>query len=430
MNKLEEARKSINEIDKQMAELFVKRMEASKLISEYKMERGLPILDKAREDELIERNSAFVEDETLRSYYVNFLKNTMSISKRYQQDIKNGVLGEKTVTVNLKNGSYDITIERGVLKRAGEILNLKRRVLIVTDSGVPEEYAKAVAEQCESPFIETVPMGEESKSLFVFEKLCKKLLEHGFDRGDCVVAVGGGVVGDLSGFVAASYMRGIDFYNIPTTVLSQVDSSVGGKTAVNFGEIKNIIGAFYQPKAVLIDPEVLKTLSKRHFSNGLAEALKMAVTFDEELFELFEKEDIEENIEKIIERSVRIKSRVVEQDEKESGLRKVLNFGHTIGHAIESAEELGGLYHGECVALGMIPMCSEEIRERLIPVLKKLGLPTEYSGDMEKLISAASHDKKFLGNKVTVITLPEIGKFRMEDWSTEELFDRIKEFFA
>ena len=334
------------------------------------------------------------------------------------------------IPIKLPLGNYDITIERGVLKRAGKIINLDRRVLIVTDSGVPEEYAKTVAAQCKAPLIVTVPMGEESKSLGTFEKLCGAMLEHSFDRSDCVVAVGGGVVGDLSGFAAASYMRGIDFYNIPTTVLSQVDSSVGGKTAVNFGKIKNIIGAFYQPKAVLIDPDTLKTLSERHFSNGLAEAVKMSLTFDKELFELFKKGDAHENIETIIEHSVKNKAKVVEQDEKESGLRKVLNFGHTMGHAIESVEELGGLYHGECVALGMIPMCSEEIRKRLISVLKKLNLPTEYHGDIEKLIAAASHDKKFSGETVTVITLPEMENFKMEKWSTNELFERMKEFFA
>lgn len=334
------------------------------------------------------------------------------------------------IPVKLPLGGYDITVERGVLKKAGDILNLERRVLIITDSGVPKEYSETVAAMCKTPFIETVPMGEESKSLPVFEMLCKKLLEHGFTRSDCVVAVGGGVVGDLAGFVAASYMRGIDFYNIPTTVLSQVDSSVGGKTAVNFGGIKNIIGAFYQPKAVLIDPDTLSTLPERHFSNGLAEAVKMSLTFDEELFELFENSDAHENIEKIIEHSVATKRNVVEQDEKESGIRKVLNFGHTMGHAIESVEELGGLYHGECVALGMLPMCSPEIRKRLSAVLEKLNLPAEYHGDIEKLIAAASHDKKFSGEKVTVITLPEISTFRMEEWSTAELFKKMKEFFA
>ncbi len=333
------------------------------------------------------------------------------------------------IPVDLPLGSYNITLERGVLKKANSVLNLDRKVLIVTDSGVPTEYSEIIAKQCKLPFIETVPMGEESKSLLVFEKLCKTLLEHGFTRSDCVVAVGGGVVGDLAGFVAASYMRGIDFYNIPTTVLSQVDSSVGGKTAVNFMGVKNIIGAFYQPKAVLIDPDVLKTLSKRHFSNGLAEAVKMSLTFDRKLFELFEKDDAHEHIETVIEHSVKSKCTVIEQDEKESGLRKVLNFGHTVGHAIESVEGLGGLYHGECVALGMLPMCSDNIRERLKSVLKKLNLPTEYHGDIEKLMAAASHDKKFSGEKLTVITLSDIENYRMEEWTPSELFERMKEFF-
>ena len=334
------------------------------------------------------------------------------------------------VTVNLPAGSYDITIERGALKKVKDLLDLDRRVLIVTDSGVPEEYAKTVAAQCKTPFIKTVPMGENSKSLSVFEELLKTLLENGFTRSDCVVAVGGGVVGDLSGFAAASYMRGIDFYNIPTTVLSQVDSSVGGKTAVNFCGIKNIVGAFHQPKAVIIDPDTLDTLSSRHYANGLAEAVKMALTFDKSLFELFESSDAHENIEEIIGRSVMLKAAVVEKDEKESGLRKVLNFGHTIGHAIESAENISGLYHGECVSLGMLPMCCEDARKRLEAVLKKLGLPTGYSGDIEKLIAAASHDKKFSGKNITVITLPEIGSYKTEEWTSSELFDRMKEFFA
>ena len=331
---------------------------------------------------------------------------------------------------------YEVIIHGGILADAGKYIESalggRPKLAVITDDRVDALHGDSL-ESALSGF-ELVKFvfknGEASKSISVYGEILEFLAENNITRTDTIVAFGGGVVGDLSGFVAASYMRGIDFYNIPTTVLSQVDSSVGGKTAVNFGKIKNIIGAFYQPKAVLIDPETLKTLSKRHFSNGLAEAVKTSLTFDKELFELFEKEDIEENIEKIIEHSVISKAKVVEQDEKEAGLRKVLNFGHTIGHAIESAEELGGLYHGECVALGMIPMCSEEIRERLIPVLKKLGLPTEYSGDLEKLISAASHDKKFSGSKVTVITLPEIENFRMEDWTPEKLFDRIKEFFA
>ena len=216
--------------------------------------------------------------------------------------------------VKLPAGSYEITLSRGALQRAGELIDLNRKVLIVTDSGVPASLAEAVARQCRQPVIVTVPAGEGSKSLQGFGALCQSLLDNGFTRSDCVVAVGGGVVGDLAGFAAASFMRGIDFYNIPTTLLSQVDSSVGGKTAVNFGGIKNIIGAFYQPKAVLIDPDVLATLSPRHFANGLAEAVKMALTLDVTLFELLEQGDIAENIETVIARAVACKARVVEAD--------------------------------------------------------------------------------------------------------------------
>ena len=425
MNKLEEARKQINEIDKEMASLFEKRMDAARLVAEYKAENSLPVFDPKRERELFEKNSALIKNGELLPYYLDFLEKTVSVSKNYQKKL---LSSENHVHVNLPSGGYDITIENGVLKKAGSLLNLDRKVLIVTDSGVPSEYAKAVAAQCRSPYITTVPEGEESKVLDIFEELCRAMLEHGFSRTDCVVAVGGGMVGDLAGFAAASYMRGIDFYNIPTTVLSMTDSSVGGKTAVNLGGIKNIVGAFYQPKAVLIDPETLKTLSKRHFSNGLAEAVKMALTFDKELFEFFESSDAHEHIETIIEHSVRIKAAVIEKDEKESGLRKALNFGHTVGHAIESTQEPGGFYHGECVALGMIPMCSPEISERLKAVLKKLGLPTEYRGDAKKLAAAASHDKKFAGEKVTVVTVQEIGSFRFEEWSPAELFERMEEF--
>ena len=201
-----------------------------------------------------------------------------------------------TIHMNLGEDSYDIIVERGALAKANEYLNLNRRVLVVTDSGVPSEYASAVAAQCKESVICTVESGEGSKSLETFGKLLKAMLDNGFSRKDCVVAVGGGVVGDLSGFVASAYMRGIDFYNIPTTLLSQIDSSIGGKTAINLVGVKNIVGAFYQPKRVIIDPELLKTLSPRQISSGLAEAVKMALTSDKELFDIFESCDMFEFI--------------------------------------------------------------------------------------------------------------------------------------
>ena len=312
--------------------------------------------------------------------------------------------------MNLGCDSYDIIVKRGVLEDTKGHLNLDRRVLIVTDSGVPAEYAKAVAEQCNTPVIITVEQGEASKSLGVFENLLRVMLDHGFSRKDCVVAVGGGVVGDLSGFAASAYMRGIDFYNIPTTLLSQIDSSIGGKTAINLGSVKNIVGAFYQPKKVLIDPDLLKTLPSRQISNGLAEAVKMSLTSDAALFDIFENGNIEESIDEIIIRSLNIKKNVVEQDEKEAGLRKILNFGHTVGHGIESSSPL---YHGECVALGMIPMCAEAIMTRVIEVLKKCNLLSHVNYDWDRITEAAFHDKKADGDSVTVVRVNEIGSFEL-----------------
>lgn len=324
------------------------------------------------------------------------------------------------IPLALGEKSYDIILERGSLGRARSYLQLDRKVLIVTDTGVPKEYARRLADACREPVIVTVEQGENSKSLQVFEKLLRTMLEHHFSRKDCVAAVGGGVVGDLAGFTASAYMRGIDFYNIPTTVLSQVDSSIGGKTAVNLAGIKNIVGAFYQPKRVLIDPDTLKTLPARQVSAGLAEAVKMSLTSDAELFGLFETGKIDENLETIIERSLRIKKAVVEQDEKEAGLRKILNFGHTIGHGYEAAAD-GGLYHGEAVALGMLPMCSDAVRARLIPVLQKLHLPTEVQLEKEKVFAAAVHDKKSADGRVTLVRVETPGSYILEDVSLSDL---------
>ena len=334
-----------------------------------------------------------------------------------------------TLSVNLGADSYDIIIEHGALAKAGEYLNLNRRILIVTDDGVPAVYADTIAKQCKAPVKLTVPQGEQSKSFATLELLCKTMLENGFTRTDAVVAVGGGVVGDLSGFAAAAFMRGIEFYNVPTTLLSEVDSSIGGKTAINLGGFKNTVGAFHQPKRVLIDPDVLKTLPKRQIANGLAEAIKMAATFDKDLFRFIETEDIESNLDYIIEHALKIKKAVVEFDEKEKGLRRVLNFGHTIGHGIESYEDLHGLYHGECVALGMLPMCSENVKERILAVLKKAGLPTELEFDPEYIYEAVTHDKKADGDNIHFIYVSEIGSYEMKTTTLTDFHQIIKEAF-
>ncbi len=328
------------------------------------------------------------------------------------------------LTVELGKDSYDITIEKNAIKRAGELFNLKRKVMIVTDSLVPEEYADTVYDECKEPYITVLPAGEENKDFDTMGVIIRCLLENGFTRDDAIVAVGGGVVGDMAGFAAAVYMRGIDFYNIPTTVLSQMDSSIGGKTAVDFNEYKNVVGAFYQPKGVIIDPVLIETLPDDEVASGLAESVKMAATFDEELFKIFEtEEEPMDRYEEIVTRSLMIKKKVVEEDTKENGIRKVLNFGHTIGHAIETTSGLGTLTHGGCVALGMMYTSSGEAKERIRNVLLNLELRTRYKISKDKVLSAVKHDKKSHGDKVSMVFCDKIGTYRIED----KTFDEIKE---
>lgn len=336
-----------------------------------------------------------------------------------------------TLTVKTALSAYPIVLERGVLEKAGEHLNLDRRCLILTDENIPKAYVHTLAAQCREPRVFVIPAGEGSKCLDTFERVVEEMLNADFSRTDCVVALGGGVVGDLAGFVAASFQRGIDFYNIPTTVLSQVDSSIGGKVAVNFKGWKNMVGAFYPPRAVLIDPDTLKSLPDRQIANGLAESLKMAMTFDQELFALFERGEALDRIDEVIEKSLRIKKKVVEEDEREAGLRKVLNFGHTLAHAMEteSHKTPSPLYHGECVAAGMIPMCTPEVRRRLIPVLKGLNLPVELPFSGESLVEALRHDKKISGSDITLILVEKIGEFKMKKTPFSAFAEKVKEDF-
>ncbi|MEE1314977.1 MAG: 3-dehydroquinate synthase [Faecalimonas sp.] len=331
------------------------------------------------------------------------------------------------IRMNLGKDSYNIEIERGNLAKAGELLDLNRKVMIITDEGVPMQYAKQLATQCKEAYIKVVLQGEGSKSLRVAEEILTEMLTYRFSRKDCVVAVGGGVVGDLAGVVASLYMRGIDFYNVPTTVLSQVDSSIGGKTAVNLAGIKNIIGAFHQPKAVLIDPDTLKTLPERQIVNGLMEAVKVGATSDAELFAIFEKGDWKDEMDVIIEKALLVKKYVVEQDEKESHLRKILNFGHTIGHGFESVAK-GSFLHGECVAIGMLYMSSKEVRERLFAIYEKLGFAVPELSEFSKqeLAEAIAHDKKADGKGCSVVWVSEIGDGQIQEWQMQQVTDRLE----
>lgn len=337
----------------------------------------------------------------------------------------------KKIEVNTKERKYTIHLGCGALNEAAAVVDelcKSKSVFIITDSGVPKRWLNALAEQLGNPPVYTFEQGEASKNIEVYGEILAWLAEQKATRKSLIVAIGGGVTGDMAGFAAATYMRGIEYINIPSTSLSQIDSSVGGKTAIDHGGIKNIVGAFHQPSAVIVDPEVLETLSERERNNGLAEAVKAGLIGDGELFELFEHDDYMDHIEEIIERALLVKKRIVEEDERESNLRKVLNLGHTFGHAYESY--FGGRYlHGECVAMGMMAVTEdEEIRARLAAVLRRLGLPTapEEDASSEELMNLIMNDKKSGAGSVDLVRVREIGTAVIEPTGMEEIKKMLK----
>lgn len=426
MSTLDIERETLDSIDREIARLFEKRMQCVEKIAEIKRHSGAPVFDPVREKSMLESESMQVAPK-FRPLYRQVLGTMLSVSKQYQRMLltDDTECVKKSLSVTTGSGAYEITVKRGAIESIGEIFDLERKVLVVTDSGVPEKYAQKVASCCAAPVVVTLDEGESTKCIATFEMLEKTMLDSGFCRDDCVVAVGGGVVGDIAGFAASAYMRGIDFYNVPTTLLSQVDSSIGGKTAVNFGATKNIIGAFYPPRAVAIDPDTLSTLDKRNIASGLAECIKSALIGDEDLLNIIEK-STGENVDEIIFRALKVKKRFVELDEKESGVRRALNFGHTIGHAIEMQS---GLLHGESVALGMLPMVSGEIRERITAIYEKLGLPTNYDvpqGTKELI----KRDKKATGELITAVAVNTVGTYEFVKMTPEEIEEKAREVLA
>lgn len=328
--------------------------------------------------------------------------------------------------IRKKVEKYDIRIIKKGLKKASELFDLDRKVLIITDKNIPDQYINEVASQAKESLIYKIEPGEKSKNIEVYKDIMNYMIENEFVRSDAIVAMGGGVVGDISAFVASTYMRGIDFYNIPTSLLAQVDSSIGGKTAIDFCGIKNIIGSFYQPKGVLIDVSVLKTLPEREINNGMAEIIKIAAIQSKDLFSLLENEQrTKRTIMPIIDEAVKLKKIIVEKDEKESGFRRVLNFGHTIGHAIEESCE-GKLLHGECVALGMLYFSSKEAREKIISLLKKYDLPYSYEINKEKVLELIMHDKKKYGEKINIIYVEKIGSCTLKSLTINEIREIIE----
>ena len=342
------------------------------------------------------------------------------------------------LTVHVDNQKYDIHIEKGALEQAGSWLQTiwrPQKVAVITDTNVAPLYAEKIMFQLRQanfePVLSIVPAGETSKSLEQAAELYDFLADNDFTRSDGILALGGGMVGDLAAFVASTFMRGIHFVQIPTTLLAQVDSSIGGKTAVNTNKAKNLVGTFSQPAGVLIDPEVLKTLPVRRLREGIAEIIKSAAIADatlwKQLNELKDEKDLLEHAVPIITATLEIKRKVVEEDVFDQGNRLILNFGHTIGHALEKLSDYT-LPHGYGVAIGMAMITRGYYRmgKTLERILQKFHLPITYDlSHPDELFHAITHDKKARGSQLNIILLEKIGQAKIVPVPTETFKDYL-----
>lgn len=329
--------------------------------------------------------------------------------------------------VTTSQKQYPIILENGALQNINKYINTHRNIYIITDEGVPVYYVETVRRQClEKSFVFVAPGGERAKSFAVYEEIITSMLEHQINRHDAVIAIGGGVIGDLAGFVSSTYMRGISFVNIPTTTLSQIDSSIGGKVAINVGHTKNIVGSFYPPDCVIIDPDTLSTLPLRHYHNGLVEAIKAGLLANPNLLQRFESTDLKSQINDIIYEALLVKKTIVEADEKEANERKLLNLGHTIGHALESYHKLSQLLHGEAVAVGMLPMIeNEQLKQRIERIFQNMNIKTSVPFDKEQLTEYITRDKKVSGTSLSVIVINDVAKPQIRNVSISEISDYI-----
>lgn len=351
----------------------------------------------------------------------------------------------RTITVNLGDRSYPIYVGEKILPGIGRLLKqagCAGKIGIVTNATVAGLYLEPLQASLKQSGFQSVPVllpdGEEHKNLKSLSAIYDRLVEERFERGSSLIALGGGVIGDLAGFAAATFLRGIPYIQVPTTLLAQVDSSVGGKTGVNHREGKNLIGAFYQPRLVLIDVGVLGTLPRRELLSGLAEVVKYGIIEDARLFALLEEKldrllDLDRDfLIEAIAASCAIKARVVEKDEREEDYRSILNFGHTIGHALESVTGYQRFLHGEAVAIGMVQasacserqgVCDGESVVRIRGLIRRAGLPAEIPPDIgsRELVKKMEVDKKTAGGKIKFVLCAGIGKNRFGWLSPEEI---------
>lgn len=356
----------------------------------------------------------------------------------------------KTLTVALPGRDYDILIERGLLAQAGErcrtVLPRAKQIALVSDSNVAPLYARTVLDSLSAAGFAarlfTIPAGEGSKNAAQLSWLWEGFMEFGLTRTDAVAALGGGVVGDLTGFAAATALRGVDFVQIPTTLLAQVDSSVGGKVAIDLKAGKNLAGAFYQPKLVLMDPDVLDSLPDATFSDGMAEVIKYGCIWDREFFGFLaahpSRGEIMSEIEHVLYTCCDIKRQVVMEDERDTGLRMILNFGHTIGHAFELAGHYETWTHGQAVAAGMnwaarlgvaAGVTPPDVVESIVELTGKFALPADIPCSWETMTEAVGLDKKRTGDSITLIFLSELGKTAPTKMKKDKLLALLKPMF-
>ncbi|QZY53643.1 3-dehydroquinate synthase [Crassaminicella profunda] len=338
-----------------------------------------------------------------------------------------------TLNINLPEKKYPILIKKGMLNHIGEEIKKiykNKKIAIVTDNNVEKIYGQRIKEQLRNDFeikMIVVEPGEKSKSISVLQNVYEELLDFEITRGDLIMAFGGGVVGDLTGFAAATLLRGIPFIQVPTSLLAQIDSSVGGKVAVNLPKGKNLVGNFYHPKAVFIDPELLKTLDNRFFCDGMAEIIKYGCIRDQNLFDdllNYTKEELFEHLEKIIYTCCHIKKSIVERDELDTGERMLLNFGHTLGHAVEKHYRYEKYTHGEAVAIGMyhitkkgeaMGITEKGTKNFIKEILCKYDLPYEMPPmDQEEIIKTIGLDKKNKGQYMNMVLIKKIGESFIE----------------
>ena len=346
----------------------------------------------------------------------------------------------RSLRVNVGKG-YEILIEKGIISSCGDYIknvSKAKKGCLISDTNVYPIYKDKVIKSLEENGFEVIKYvfeaGEGSKTIQTVIEMVEFMAENALTRNDLVVALGGGVCGDMAGFAASIYLRGIEFAQIPTSLLAQVDSSVGGKTAVDLPQGKNLCGAFHQPCIVLIDPDTLNTLTPEYFSDGMAEAIKMGCIKSSSLFEKIENEDAKEIIDDIIFECVSLKATVVENDEKEKGERALLNFGHTAGHAIEKLHNFTTISHGEAVGIGMVivskageanGITEKGTADRIIKVLQKYNLKIKDNHSLTDIITAMNSDKKRTGTAINFILLYSIGESFINPINNEE----IEKFF-